>query len=105
VVADGPPGAYNIAGDGVLSGADITRELGLAALPIPAGAVHAVARAAAALPRPPFAPPATEWVEAVSHPSIMDTTKAKQELGWRPRYTGREALRDTLRAQGVTDAS
>jgi nucleoside-diphosphate-sugar epimerase len=26
----------------------------------------------------------------------MDTTKAKEELGWRPRYTGLEALRATL---------
>jgi nucleoside-diphosphate-sugar epimerase len=26
----------------------------------------------------------------------MDTAKAKRELGWRPRYTGLEALRDTL---------
>lgn len=99
VLADGPPGAYNIAGDGVLTGADITRELGLAPVPIPARPVHAMARAAASLPKPPFAPPAAEWVEAVSHPSIMDTTKAKEELGWRPKYTGLEALRDTLGAQ------
>jgi nucleoside-diphosphate-sugar epimerase len=27
----------------------------------------------------------------------MDTTKAKELLGWRPRYSGLEALRDTLR--------
>jgi hypothetical protein len=26
----------------------------------------------------------------------MDTTKAKRELGWRPRYTGLEALRATV---------
>jgi nucleoside-diphosphate-sugar epimerase len=38
-------------------------------------------------------------VEALSHPSIMDTSKAKQELGWRPRYTGVEALRETLRRE------
>ena len=30
-------------------------------------------------------------------PAIMDITKARDELGWRPRYTGLEALRDTLR--------
>jgi nucleoside-diphosphate-sugar epimerase len=105
VLAEGPPGAYNIAGDGVLTGADIAREFGLAPLPIPAGAVQAAARAAASLPKPPFAPPATEWVEAVSHPSIMDTTKAKQELGWRPKYTGLEALRDTLQGQDEEGAA
>jgi nucleoside-diphosphate-sugar epimerase len=47
--------------------------------------------------RLPFLPPAAEWVEAASRPVIMDTAKAKQQLGWRPRYTGWEALRDTLR--------
>jgi nucleoside-diphosphate-sugar epimerase len=26
----------------------------------------------------------------------MDTSKAKRELGWRPGYTGLEALRATL---------
>jgi nucleoside-diphosphate-sugar epimerase len=66
VLAEGPPGAYNIAGDGVLSGADVTRELGLAPVAIPARAVHAAARAAAQsrsrrLRRPPpsgWRPPA-----------------------------------------------
>ncbi len=96
VLARGPAGAYNIAGDGVLTGADVARELGLAPIPIPARVVHAAARAAAALPRPSFTPPAADWVEAFSHPAIMDTAKAKRELGWRPRYTAIEALRDTL---------
>jgi len=36
-------------------------------------------------------------VEAASHPAIMDTTKAKRDLGWVPRFTALEALRDTLR--------
>src|SRR5438270_4064127 len=100
VLGEGAPGAYNVAGDGVLTGADVTRELGLAPLPIPAGVVHATARAVSALPRPSFVPPATEWVEAISHPSIMDTTKAKEQLGWRPRYTGLESLRATIRPSG-----
>jgi nucleoside-diphosphate-sugar epimerase len=30
----------------------------------------------------------------------MDTTKAKQDLGWTPRFTALEALRDTLRPAG-----
>ncbi len=53
---------------------------------------------ARALSRLPFLPPVAEWVEAASHPAIMDTTKAREELGWRPRYTGLEALRATLRS-------
>jgi nucleoside-diphosphate-sugar epimerase len=97
VVADGPPGAYNIAGDGIVTAADVVRELGLTPLTIPGGLVKGAARAAAHLPFPSFAPPAAEWVEAASHPAIMDTTKAKRELGWNPEYTGLEALRETLK--------
>jgi nucleoside-diphosphate-sugar epimerase len=100
VVGAGPPGAYNIAADGVLTVADVLRELGLTPVPVPAGLASGVARAAATLPALPFLPPATEWVEAAAHPAIMDTTKAKQTLGWRPRYTALEALRDTLPAAG-----
>ena len=37
VVADGPPGAYNIAGDGVVTAADVVRELGFTPLTLPAG--------------------------------------------------------------------
>ncbi len=98
VLGDGPPGAYNIAGDGVVSAADITRELGLAPLPIPGRLVQGAARAAASLPRPRFMPPAIDWIEAASHPAIMDTSKARRELGWEPRYSSLEALRETLRS-------
>jgi nucleoside-diphosphate-sugar epimerase len=96
IVGDGAPGAYNLTGDGVLSGVDVARELGLLPVPVPGGAVRAAARGLASLPRLPFAPPAVEWVEAVSHPAIIDATKAKRDLGWKPRYTSLEALRDTL---------
>lgn len=94
-VGAGPPGTYNLAGDGVLRGPDIARELGLAALPVPGGPVRAAARAVAALP---FLPQVAGWVEVLSQPVVMDTSKAKRELGWRPSYTGLEALRATLGA-------
>ena len=96
VVAEGPPGAYNIAADGVLTVADVVRELGFMPVPIPAGLASGAARAAAQIPSLPFVPPATEWIEAATHPAIMDTSKAKRELGWRPKYTALEALRETL---------
>ena len=99
VVAAGPPGPYNIAADGIVSAADIARELGMHPVAFPAGPVQATARVIAGLP---FLPPAAAWVEAASHPAIMDTTRAKQELGWVPRYTALETLRDTLqRALGA----
>ena len=94
VLAAGPPGAYNVAADGILTGADIIREFGLIPVPLPAGPAMFAARAIAALP---YLPPAAQWVEAASHPAIMDTTRAKKELGWSPRITALQALRDTLR--------
>jgi nucleoside-diphosphate-sugar epimerase len=93
VVAAGPPGAYNIAGDGVLSLVDAARELGLLPIGLPARPVQTAARL---LSRLPGLPTFGEWVEAFSHPAIMDTTRARTELGWEPRYTGLEALADTL---------
>jgi len=95
-VAAGSPGAYNIAGDGLVTAVDVARELGFLPLPVPAGIVQSAARALSALPSLPFAPPAAEWVEAASHPAIMDTTKAKKELGWKPRYSSLEAVRATV---------
>ena len=94
VVASGPPGAYNIAADGIVTAADVARELGLLPVPLPAGPAQAAARAVAAVP---FLPSIAGWVEAASHPAIMDTTRAKRELGWIPRFTALETLRDTVR--------
>ncbi|MGY1804900.1 NAD-dependent epimerase/dehydratase family protein [Blastococcus sp. SYSU D00922] len=94
IVGAGPPGAYNIAGDGVLTAADVAREFGALPIAVPPQPAQAAARAFSRLP---FLPPVAEWVEAASRPAIMDTTKAHEQLGWRPRYTGLEALRDTLR--------
>ena len=100
VVAAGPAGAYNIAADGIVTGADIARELGLFPLTVPARPVQSAARRISALP---FLPPVAQWVEAASHPAIMDTTRAKQELGWVPRFTALETLRDTLRRESRAD--
>ena len=93
VVGAGPPGAYNIAGDGVLTAGDVAKEFGALPIRIPAAPAQAAARAIARLP---FLPPLAEWVEAATRPALMDTTKAREQLGWRPRYSGLEALRDTL---------
>jgi nucleoside-diphosphate-sugar epimerase len=96
IAGAGPPGAYNVAGDGVLTAVDVARELGLAVLPAPPRPLQAAARLLAGVP---FAPPVAGWAEAMSHPAIVDTAKARRELGWRPRYSGLEALRDALRGR------
>jgi nucleoside-diphosphate-sugar epimerase len=95
VLGAGAPGAYNIAGDGVLSTLDVAREAGFIPVPLPTRPVQRLARAVA---RAQWLPQQLAWVEVLSHPPLMDTTKAKKELGWRPQFSGLEALRATLDA-------
>ncbi len=93
VVGAGPPGAYNIAADEVITFVDVARAIGLRPWSLPGGPVARLARAAATIP---YLPSAAQWVEAVSHPVIVDTTKARTVLGWAPRRTARETLRSTF---------
>ncbi|HEX4978285.1 MAG TPA: NAD-dependent epimerase/dehydratase family protein [Nocardioides sp.] len=94
VVGAGPPGAYNIAADDVVGLHDVARELGMLPLPVPTRPTRAGARLLARAPR---LPQVAEWVEAAAHPALMDTTRARTELGWEPQWSAIEALRDTVR--------
>jgi nucleoside-diphosphate-sugar epimerase len=51
-----------------------------------------VLAASRTLARLPLVPALAEWVHAGRTPMLMDTSKAKRELGWRPRYTSKETL-------------
>ncbi len=96
VVAAGPPGVYNIAGDGVVTLKDVVRAFGMLPVPIPGGLVMSGARVLARVPRPAFAPAAIEWVEVLSQPALMDTVKARTQLHWEPRYSALQALQATV---------
>jgi nucleoside-diphosphate-sugar epimerase len=89
----GPAGTYNLAGSGTLPGRDVLRTVGIRPLPFP----RAVARLVGMVP--PVVP-ALGWLEAASEPLIMDASKARAQLGWRPRFSSRGALEDTRRALG-----
>jgi nucleoside-diphosphate-sugar epimerase len=93
VLGEGPPGAYNIAAEDVLTVADVAREAGLLPIPVPGAPIQSAARFLAQLPIPNSA---AQWVEVMSHPAIMDITRAKTELGWKPAYSAIETLRATL---------
>jgi len=84
-----PPGAYNIAGDGVISVSDLVAALGGRPVRVP----HAAAGAASAvMARLPFVPSALEWLHVGRTSVVMDTTKAKSVLGWHPKYTCAQTL-------------
>jgi UDP-glucose 4-epimerase len=84
-----PPGAYNLAGDGVVSVSDVAAALGGRPVRVPAVAATA---ASAVIARLPIVPSAAEWLHAARTSVVMDTGKAKTELGWTPRYTSAETL-------------
>ncbi len=81
------PGAYNIAGDGVVTVADVAKALG--GRPVPAVAATA---ASAAISKAPLVPSMLEWLHTARTSMVMDTTKAKTQLGWRPVHTSAQAL-------------
>ncbi|MFL5973599.1 MAG: NAD-dependent epimerase/dehydratase family protein [Solirubrobacterales bacterium] len=91
----GEPGVYNLAGDGELTVSDLASEMGYYAVPVPELAVEATAAITARLP---FMPPEAAWIQAFRVPAIMDTTKARKQLGWRPKHSGRDALRAMVAA-------
>jgi len=97
VVAAGPPGVYNIAADEVVTMVDIAREVGFRTAPLPEGPARAAARLVSKLPA---LPQPAQWVEAVAHPAIMDTTKARTELGWTPQVSALDAIRSSLPRSG-----
>jgi UDP-glucose 4-epimerase len=103
VLGRGEPGIYNLAGEGELTLSDLADALGWYALPVPEISVDATAQLASRLP---FLPPEADWLQAFRVPTIMDTTKARRKLGWRPKYDARETLRQTAlaaREQGLVD--
>jgi nucleoside-diphosphate-sugar epimerase len=93
-------GAYNIAADPVLDPDELADLLDARKVPVPASAVRAAAEAswhAHAQPTPPG------WVDMALNVPVMNTTRAREELGWEPRFSSREALMDLL--HGLRDGS
>jgi UDP-glucose 4-epimerase len=84
-----PPGAYNVAGDGVITVSDVARALGGRPVRVPAATASATS---AVIAKTPFVPSALEWLHVARTSMVMDTSKAKSELGWQPTYTSAETL-------------
>lgn len=91
----GSAGTYNLAGGGEITVSTLARELGWRSVPIPRVSVEALAGTVGRLP---FLPAQLQWVSAFCEPVIMDTSKARRELRWRPRYDTLQTLRETVAA-------
>ncbi len=87
-------GAYNVAADPVIDGAELGRILSARPVPVPPAVLRAVAAvtfAARLQPTPPG------WVDLAHGVPLMDTSRAREQLGWTPRHTADEALLGLLK--------
>jgi UDP-glucose 4-epimerase len=84
-----PSGAYNLAGDGLLSLSEVGVALG--ARPVKVPRVAAVATSEL-ISRIPFVPSALEWLHAGRTSVVMDTSKARNQLGWQPKFSAAQTL-------------
>jgi nucleoside-diphosphate-sugar epimerase len=95
VLGRGTPGIYNLAGPGELTMSDVADALGWYSVPVPELALGATAEAVARLP---FMPAEAQWIESFRSPVLMDTSKARRELRWRPAHDARETLQEMVDA-------
>ena len=103
ICGEGSPGAYNLAGEGEVSVSDIARALGWRSVPVPGPAVNVGTAAARRLT---FASTRLEWATALDTPVLMDTAKARRDLGWKPQHDALETLHQTAiaaREKGFLD--
>jgi nucleoside-diphosphate-sugar epimerase len=100
VVRDDARGAYNVAADPVLDPPELARLLGARTVRVPARVLRA---GAAAAWRMRLTPTPEGWVDMGLAVPIMDTSRIRDELGWKPQRTSGEALLDLL--DGIRDQS
>ena len=92
-------GAFNVAAEPVLDAQTLASALGARVVPIP----RAVARSAMTTTwRLRLQPTPPGWLDMGLAVPIMDSTRAREELGWEPRHSSLEAIRDVL--SGIADA-
>lgn len=86
-------GAFNLAADPVIGTAELGALLKARPLRIPARALRAAAALTFRLRLQPSEP---GWLDMALAVPVMDTTRARDELGWSPTRSSLDALRDLL---------
>jgi UDP-glucose 4-epimerase len=103
IAGEGAPGAYNLAGAGVVGVAEIAHSIGWRSVHVPGPAVGLGSILAKRLR---FASPQLEWATAFATPVLMDAGKARRRIGWEPRFDAAETLLQTAisaREKGLLD--
>lgn len=91
-------GIFNLAGDGALSLKEIAELLGKPYRPLPAWLIRTALRILKPLGLSPYGP---EQVDFLRYRPVLSNRRLKQDFGFSPRYSSREAFLAFLRAQGI----
>ena len=97
LLVGGHGGAFNVAGDGLMTSRECAEMIGSPIRRMPVRAYRGLARTMWNI-RLSEAPPGS--VDFALYPWIVSNEKLKRETGWSPRYTTRETFEITMRAHG-----
>jgi UDP-glucose 4-epimerase len=86
-------GPFNVAAEPVLDPPELTRMLGARPVKVPERGLRASASLSFRLRLQPSEP---GWLDIALGVPVMDTTRVREELGWRAAHTSVEALTDLL---------
>ena len=92
-------GPFNVAAEPVLDARTLARSLGARVLPLPKAVARTAMSASWQLRLQPTPP---GWLDMGLAVPIMDTTRAREELGWEPHHSSLQAIREVL--SGIADA-
>ncbi len=91
-------GIFNVAGDGAMTIGEIADELGKPVLTLPVSALKAGLATAHRLGLTPHGAAQTDFLQ---YRPVLDNTRLKEEFGYTPQYTSREAFTAWREAQGL----
>ncbi len=86
---DGPPGIYNVAGDGALTLHQIAHRLGKRCIELPAGLLRAALAVLKPLGLTQYGP---EQLDFLRYRPVLLNTRLKTEFGYTPTYTSAEVF-------------
>jgi UDP-glucose 4-epimerase len=99
-VDDAARGAYNVAGEPVLTPERLGELLGARPVPVPAPALRAAVEVSWRLHLVPTSP---GWVDLGLGVPLLDTTKVREDLGWAPTHDAGAALLEAL--EGIREGA